>query len=231
MPFKRIYIGQHLKRLSDPTPLNKMYLERGMVARVEYVTVSGEKNYYWVLVLEPKFKNYFHCLDLNYLKEQIFGKLSNDFKEIMTTTARIKKLELAKLDFIKNSKGVYTSKIKNKLLQEGYRTFLFKNIRSVIVYNYEYPNDLIGSEAERKKESQRKEAELKKLEQKQKNDGKVEPDIILEKKAEEKAKSQKKKQSEKKAKEMPETQKNKQSEKMAEKQKIDKNNIIIDKSK
>ena len=78
-------------------------------------------------------------------------------------------------------------KIKNKLLQEGYRTFLFKNIRSVIVYNYENPNDLIGSKTERKEESQRKEAELKKLEQKQKNDGEVVPDIILEKTAEEKA--------------------------------------------
>jgi len=132
-----------------------------MVARVEYVTVSGEKNYYWVLVLEPNFKKTFHCLDLNYLKEQIFGKLSKDFKEILTLTARIKKLELAKLDFIKTSKGVYTTKIKNKLLQEGYRTFIFKNIRSVIVYNYEYPNDLVGSKSEREKEAELKEAELK----------------------------------------------------------------------
>ena len=167
MPFKRIYIGQHLKRLSDPTPLNKTYLERGMVARVEYITVSGEKNYYWVLVLEPNFKKTFHCLDLNYLKEQVFGKLSKDFNEILTTTARIKKLELAKLDFMKTSKGVYTSKIKNKLLQEGYRTFLFKNIRSVIVYNYEYPNDLVGSKSEREKEAKLKEAELKQAELKE----------------------------------------------------------------
>jgi len=126
MPFKRIYIGQHLRRLSDPCPLNKTYLERGMVARVEYITVSGEKNYYWVLVLEPNFKKTFHCLDLNYLKEQVFGKLSNDFKEILTTTARIKKLDLAKLDFMKTSKGVYTSRLKTNYYKKDIEHFFLK---------------------------------------------------------------------------------------------------------
>ena len=144
MPTDKKFINQHLLRLSDAQPLNKMYLERGMVARVEYVTVSGEKNYYWVLVLEPKFKNYFHCLDLNYLKPQMIETLSKEFPEIISESARVKKLQLAKLEFNEASKGIYTAKIRNKLLQEGYRTFIWRNIKSAVVYNYKYkPVDMV----------------------------------------------------------------------------------------
>ena len=138
------FINQHLRRLSDAQPLNKMYLERGMVAKLQYEKVNGELNYYWVLVLEPRFKNYFHCLDLNYLKPQMIETLSKEFPEIISESARVKKLGLAKLEFNEASKGIYTAKIKNKLLQEGYRTFIWKNIKSAIVYNYKYkPVDMV----------------------------------------------------------------------------------------
>lgn len=144
MPVKKLFINQHLRRLSDAQPLNKMYLERGMVAKLQYEKVNGELNYYWVLVLEPRFKNYFHCLDLNYLKPQMIETLSKEFPEIISESARVKKLQLAKLEFNEASKGIYTAKIKNKLLQEGYRTFIWKNIKSAIVYNYKYkPVDMV----------------------------------------------------------------------------------------
>jgi len=144
MPVKKLFINQHLRRLSDEQPLNKMYLERGMVAKLQYEKVNGELNYYWVLVLEPRFKNYFHCLDLNYLRPQIFETLSKEFPEVISESSRVKKLGLAKLEYNEPSKGLYTAKIRNKLLQEGYRTFIWKNIRSAIVYNYKYkPVDMV----------------------------------------------------------------------------------------
>ena len=144
MPTDKKFINQHLRRLSDAQPLNKMYLERGMVAKLQYEKVNGELNYYWVLVLEPRFKNYFHCLDLNYLKPQMIETLSKEFPEIISESARVKKLGLAKLEFNEASKGIYTAKIKNKLLQEGYRTFIWKNIKSAVVYNYKYkPVDMV----------------------------------------------------------------------------------------
>lgn len=144
MPTDKKFINQHLRRLSDAQPLNKMYLERGMVAKLQYEKVNGELNYYWVLVLEPRFKNYFHCLDLNYLKPQMIETLSKEFPEIISESARVKKLGLAKLEFNEASKGIYTAKIKNKLLQEGYRTFIWRNIKSAVVYNYKYkPVDMV----------------------------------------------------------------------------------------
>ena len=160
MPVKKLFINQHLHRLSDAQPLNKMYLERGMVAKLQYEKVNGELNYYWVLVLEPRFKNYFHCLDLNYLKPQMIETLSKEFPEIISESARVKKLQLAKLEFNEASKGIYTAKIKNKLLQEGYRTFIWKNIKSAVVYNYKYkPVDMVEPKSIR--EATQKTQELK----------------------------------------------------------------------
>jgi hypothetical protein len=70
--------------------------------------------------------------------------LSKEFPEIISESARVKKLQLAKLEFNEASKGIYTAKIKNKLLQEGYRTFIWKNIKSAVVYNYKYkPVDMV----------------------------------------------------------------------------------------
>ena len=144
MSTDKIFINGHLQRLSDATPLAKSYLQRGMVAKVQYEKVNGELNYYWVLVLEPNFKLYFHCLDLNHIKPQIFERLSKDFPEVISENKKIKRLELSKLEFNEASKGIYTAKIKNKLLQEGYRTFIWKNIKSAVVYNYKYkPVDMV----------------------------------------------------------------------------------------
>jgi hypothetical protein len=168
MPTDKIFINQHLQRLSDATPLAKSYLQRGMVAKVQYEKINGELNYYWVLVLEPNFKLYFHCLDLNHIRPQIFERLSKDFPEVISENKKIKRLELAKLQFNENSRGVYTAKIKNKLLQEGYRTFLWKNIRAVTVFNYKYkPVDMV--EPKDVREATQKTQELKINEDKLRN--------------------------------------------------------------
>jgi len=171
MSVKKLFVNQHLARLSDAQPLNKMYLDRGMVAKLQYEKVNGELNYYWVLVLEPKFKNYFHCLDLNYLRPQTFERLSKEFPEVISESARVKKLGLAKLEFNEASKGIYTAKIRNKLLQEGYRTFIWKNIRSAIVYNYKYkPVDMV--EPKNVREAEQKTNEQERNENKLRNNSK-----------------------------------------------------------
>lgn len=154
------FINQHLLRLSDAQPLKKTYLERGMVVKLRYETVNGEINDYLVLVLEPNFKDYFHCLDLNYLRPQIFEQLSKVFPEVISESARVKKLGLAKLEFNEASKGIYTAKIRNKALQEGYRTFIWKNINSAVVYNYKYkPVDMVEPKNVREAEQKTNEQE------------------------------------------------------------------------
>jgi len=161
MPVKKLFVNQHLARLSDAQSISKAYLERGMVVKLQYKKVNGEVNDYLVLVLEPNIKDYFHCLDLNYLKPQIFEGLSKEFPEVISESARIKKLGLAKLEFNKTSKGIYTAKIRNRVLQEGYRTFIWKNINSAVVYNYKYkPVDMVEPKNVREAEQKTKEQKI-----------------------------------------------------------------------
>ena len=136
--------------MSDPTRITKNQLERGQVAKIRYKKVDGTQGDYYVFVLQPKFKEYFHCLDLSYIAPLQMVKLAEDLNEIMSTSTKNKKLDLTKLQLTEGSRGFYFKNIRHKKLQEGYRTLIYKNIGSILVYNYDYGVfDKIATRAER----------------------------------------------------------------------------------
>jgi len=149
------YTSQHRSKMSDPTRVTKSKVERGQVAKISYKKVDGTRGDYYVFVLQPKYKGYFHCLDLKYIQPSLMVKLAEDLMEVSSTSTKVKKLDLTKLRIDESSKGFYIGNIRNKKLQVGYRTLVEKNISSILVYNYDYGVfDVIPSRAER----QRKEA-------------------------------------------------------------------------
>ncbi len=57
---------------------------------------------------------------------------------------------MTKLQINESSKQFYMAEIKRKMLSEGYRTFVERNITSIIIYNYKYGKfDRVASEQER----------------------------------------------------------------------------------
>lgn len=147
--------NQHRNKMTDPTRLQKSNLERGMVAKIDYTKSTGEKGDYFVFVLQPKFKEYLHCIDLDKVSPLIFSKLAADYPEIMAESTRVRKLDLTKLRIDESSKAFYMGEIRKKKLQDGYRTLIYKNIGQVMVYNYNYgKNDRVSSEAKRRQEEQ-----------------------------------------------------------------------------
>jgi len=147
--------NQHRNKMTDPTRLQKSNLERGMVAKIDYTKSTGEKGDYFVFVLQPKFKEYLHCIDLDKVSPIIFSKLAADYPEIMAESTRVRKLDLTKLRIDESSKAFYMGEIRKKKLQDGYRTLIYKNIGQVMVYNYNYgKNDRVASEAKRRQEEQ-----------------------------------------------------------------------------
>ena len=142
--------SQHRVRMTDPTPISKSKLERGMVAKVRYKKVSGDIEEYFVFVLQPKYMDYFHCIDLKHIKPNVFEKLAEEYPEIKSTSSKVKKLDLTKLQINESSKQFYMAEIKRKKLSEGYRTFVERNITFIIVFNYKYGKfDRIAPEQER----------------------------------------------------------------------------------
>ena len=84
-----------------------------------------------------------------------FIKLAEDLDEVTSNTTKIRKLDLSKLTLEVNSKQFYTSKLKNKDLQNGYRTLVEKNVGQVTVYNYDFGvYDKIPPRAVRRREEQ-----------------------------------------------------------------------------
>ena len=144
------FTSQHRSKMSDPTRITKNQLERGQVAKIRYKKVDGTQGDYYVFVLQPKFKEYFHCLDLKSIQPTLMVKLAEDLDEQLSTSSRVKKLDITKLQLTEGSRGFYFKNIRHKKLQEGYRTLIYKNIGSILVYNYDYGVfDKIATRAER----------------------------------------------------------------------------------
>ncbi len=149
------YTSRHRSNLADPTRLSKSKLERGMVAKIRYKKVDGKSRDYYVFILQPNFKAYFHCLDLKHVPPPQMIKLAEDLVEVQSKTPRIKKLDLTKLQLDESSKQFYLGKIRAKGLQPGHRTLVEKNVTSVTVYNYDYGVfDVISPKAVRRREEQ-----------------------------------------------------------------------------
>ena len=149
------FTSRHRSNLADPTRLSKSKLERGMVAKIRYKKVDGKSRDYFVFILQPAFKTYFHCLDLKHIPPPQMIKLAEDLMEVNSKTPRIKKLDLTKLQLDESSKQFYLGKIRNKKLQPGYRTLVEKNISTVTVYNYDYGvQDVIAPKAVQRREAQ-----------------------------------------------------------------------------
>jgi len=149
------YTTMHRNRMADATRISKSKLERGMVAKIRYKKVDGTAGDYYVFVLQPKFKTYFHCLDLKHIAPPQMVKLAEDMNEVISQTPKVKKLDLTKLNLDVSSKQFYLNEIRNKKLKTGYRTFIEKNISTVMVYNYDYGVfDKVATEAERRQKAQ-----------------------------------------------------------------------------
>ena len=132
------YTSRHRSNMTDPTRVSKSKLERGMVAKIRYKKRDNTQRDMFVFILQPNFKLYFHCLDLKDCAPDKFIKLAEDLDEVTSNTPKIRKLDLSKLRVEVNSKQFYTSKLKNKDLQNGYRTLIEKNVGQITVYNYDF---------------------------------------------------------------------------------------------
>lgn len=143
--------------MTDPIRISKDKLEMGQVAKIHYKKVNGDVDDYYVFVLNPKFNNYFHCLDLKHIHPASFFRLAEDFNEIVSSTNKINKLDLTKLNLNVNAKNFYLTEIKNNTtlkLKNGYRTFIHRNVSTVTIYNYKYGIfDRVDTAAQRRLDS------------------------------------------------------------------------------
>lgn len=149
------YYNTHLRKTSDPTPISKAKLERGMVVKIKYKK-GNETKPYLVFVLQPKWptttEGKLHGLSLDVIPPGKLTEISEIYNEVVAKSSKVKKLDLAKIQINEASKVFYTSEIKTeKKLKAAYRTFNLLDIKSILAVNYDWGKfDKIADRNERR---------------------------------------------------------------------------------
>lgn len=160
------YYNVHLRKTSDPIPITKQKLERGMVVKIKYKKDTGTK-FYLVFVLQPKWPNEIdgklHGLSMANIPLNKMLEIAKIYNEVVSSSKKVKRLDIAKIKIDEASKLFYTSEIKNdKKLKVGYRTFNLEQIQSIHAVNYDWGKyDKVPPQSERRiiEEQKKREAE------------------------------------------------------------------------
>ena len=113
-----------------------------MVVKIKYKKLN-ETKLYLVFVLQPKWPNStegkLHGLSLDVISPMKLREISEVYDEVVSTSTKVRKLDLAKIQISEGSKVFYTSEIKTeKQLRAGYRTFNLLDIKMIQVVNYDW---------------------------------------------------------------------------------------------
>ena len=166
------YYNTHLRKTSDPTPITKSKMERGMVVKIKYKKDTGTK-LYLVFVLQPKWPNTtegkLHGLSLDAVSPSKLQEISEIYNEVISKSSKVKRLDLAKIQINEASRVFYTSEIKTeKQLKSAYRTFNLLDIKSIQAVNYDWGKYDKVADRDSRRRKMEEEAELRRLEAEQK---------------------------------------------------------------
>jgi len=166
------YYNTHLRKTSDPTPITKSKMERGMVVKIKYKRDTGTK-LYLVFVLQPKWPNTtdgkLHGLSLDAVSPSKLQEISEIYNEVISKSSKVKRLDLAKIQINEASRVFYTSEIKTeKQLKAAYRTFNLLDIKSIQAVNYDWGKYDKVADRDSRRRKMEEEAELRRLEAEQK---------------------------------------------------------------
>ena len=126
-----------------------------MVIKIKYKK-QKETKLYLVFVLQPKWPNTtegkLHGLSLDVISPSKLNEISELYDEVVSTSSKVRKLDLAKIQITEGSKVFYTSEIKTeKQLKSAYRTFNLLDIKSIQAVNYDWGKfDKIADRNERR---------------------------------------------------------------------------------
>ena len=149
-------------------------MERGMVVKIKYQKKDKSTGLYLVFVLQPKWPNTkegkLHGLSLDAIPPNKLNELSKENDEVISTSSKVKKLDLAKIQIKEASQYFYTAEIKNEeKLRAGYRTFNLLDIKSIHSVNYDWGKyDKVSDRNERRLKLEEEARERKEQEENKK---------------------------------------------------------------
>ena len=140
------YVAQHMRRVLQEAPIDLTQVTKGMIVRMRYKKLDGQSKEYWIIVLQPRWKDQngknflLHGLNLDIIPMGELDRLVKDVGVISSASIlRNKRLDIDKLQLDMSSRRFYNADLKNaKILGSAYRTYLVDNIISVRICDYEW---------------------------------------------------------------------------------------------
>jgi len=137
------FYNTHLRKISDPTGISKLKIERGMIIKCKYQRKDKVLKPYLIFVLQPKWPNTtegkLHGLSLDAIPPGKFLEIAKLYDEIISISPKVKKLDLPKIRINEASKTFYTTEIKTEpKLRGAYRTFNLLELSSIMAVNYDW---------------------------------------------------------------------------------------------
>ena len=137
------YTNKYLLYVKRRFNIPKSKLEAGMICELRYSTIDENKKIkppkkYLVLILNPNYKKYIHCLRIDHIRPYYLKKLVNEVGlETCDVNKKCEKVNLKQLSLDENdSRRFYYKEIKKHMKQryEGsYRTFIYTSPRTRII--------------------------------------------------------------------------------------------------
>jgi hypothetical protein len=143
------YLANHATKVKNRLPISPFYLEKGMIAEIYYMKeVDGKKvlGRYICLILHPNWRGKCHALKLNIISPARLLELVKPNGLIYSKRlAKVKRVKFSKMLIDMGSQQFYNQEIKRILgtkLNNAYRTFTLKNIKTAMAFDYTFPSNI-----------------------------------------------------------------------------------------
>jgi len=139
-------LNEHRTKIQSRLPIQKSYLEKGMIVEARYKPEHDSAKKYMFLILNANHKKMVHALTLENFNSATLNKLASE-----TGLAYIKryqkkrKLDIPKLTMEGSSKKFYYSNLKKDIsskYNDSYRTLHLANFTSIILVDYRWNRKL-----------------------------------------------------------------------------------------
>lgn len=138
-------LNEHTTRIQKRVIVPISRLQKGMVVEARYKPQESEAKRYMLLILQPKYNDFIHALNLDAFSYRAFNELAlGQGLKYIPSFAKYRGINMPKLILETSSRRFYFSNLKPKLKSEfnrAYRTMSYNQFSIISLVDYKFSID------------------------------------------------------------------------------------------
>tara|TARA_R100001377_G_scaffold82636_1_gene63233 strand:- start:52 stop:501 length:450 start_codon:yes stop_codon:yes gene_type:complete len=139
------HLNEHTTRINKRVIVPVSRLQKGMVVESRYKPQDSEAKRYMLLILQPKYNNFVHALNLDVFSYRAFDELAlEQGLRYIPSFAKYRGINMPKLILETSSRRFYFSNLKSKLKNDfnrAYRTMNYNKFSTISLVDYKFSID------------------------------------------------------------------------------------------